>query len=96
MPDETDSNLLDHDLPSRERLTSADKRIYDRAWADAYPVLWRRGMGFAKMKGVAIAQDREDMAARSIEQFRRALLRGLTSPEELDETFFNEPEGTGD
>ena len=97
MPDDDNNNkLLDLDLPPRYQLVASDKRVYDRAWTLAYPILWRRGLGFVKMKGVSIPQDREDLVARSIEKFRLALLRGMEADAALDEFILNEEDESGD
>jgi 3-hydroxy-3-methylglutaryl CoA synthase len=58
-------------------------------------VLWRRGLGFAKMK-MAGTQDREDVVTMAIEGFRKALLKDSSAENALNKVLFNEPKPDGD
>lgn len=65
--------------PSLAELRSTDARTSERAWAAAYPQLWKATAGLLAahlLVGPQYEQDREDIAARALGELVRGVIEG--------------------
>lgn len=65
--------------PTLAELRSTDARVSERAWAAAYPPLWKATAGLLAahlLVGAQYEHDREDIAARSLGELVRGVVEG--------------------
>jgi RNA polymerase sigma factor (sigma-70 family) len=81
--------------PSLVELRSTDARVSERAWAAAYPLLWKATAGLLAahlLVGAQYEHDREDIAARSLGELVRGVIEGR--PESFNQlTSFDDLQG---
>jgi RNA polymerase sigma factor (sigma-70 family) len=81
--------------PSLAELRSTDARVSERAWAAAYPPLWKATAGLLAahlLIGAQYEHDREDIAARSLGELVRGVIEGR--PESFNQlTSFHDLQG---